>query len=194
MQRPGLIFVFGAIVGVTLFALAGAVCAWVWLGRLDVSATGPTSRLLTAPAHLALTRQLEREAAGPPEPPAPSGRRLVLGFRQYDGACASCHGTPSEGRAVWAKAMNPVPPDFTETPRRLPLKRLYWLICRGEALSGMPAFGQQRSDDDIWDLALFLAALPSMKPEAYLRMRSDYGPAPKPFDLTPNARCFKASS
>lgn len=190
MQRPGWTFLFGAIVGAVLAALAAILGAWVWLGRLDASAVAHGPPALSAPLRAALERQLAR--ASLPTAPAASGRRIVLGFRQYDGACAACHGTPLEPRAVWAKAMSPAPADFTEAPSRRSLPQLYWLICRGQAMSGMPAFGERRSDDDIWDLALFVAALPDIKPESYQRLRALYGPAPKPFDLTPNAHCLKA--
>jgi mono/diheme cytochrome c family protein len=191
MQRPGWIFLFGGMVGAVLAALVMIVGGWVWLAGLDASAARPAPAGLSWPLRAALERRLEREASGPPAPPAPSDRRTVLGFRQYDGACAACHGTPLEARAVWAKAMKPAPADLTEGPSKRSLRELYWLICRGETLSGMPAFGDKRSDDDIWNLALFVAALPDIKAERYQRMRAYFGPAPKPFDLTPNAHCLK---
>lgn len=193
MQRPGWTFLIGAIVGAALVVLAAALGAWTWLGALDASATRPAPTAIRAPLRAALERQLEREAAAGPAPPASSERRMVLGFRQYDGACGACHGTPLEPRAVWAKAMVPAPPDFTETPPQRFLRQRYWLICRGQTMSGMPAFGERRSDDEIWDLALFVAALPGMRPDAYQRLRNFYGPAPRPFDLTANAHCLKAS-
>lgn len=190
-QRPGWIFLFGAIVGAALAVLALVVAAWLWLSRLDASAIGPPPAALSWPLRAALERGLDREARGPPAPPTPSDRRIVLGFRQYDGACAACHGTPLEGRANWAKAMNPAPVDLTEARSKRSLRRLYWLICRGQTLSGMPAFGEKRSDEDIWNLALFVDALPDIDAERYQRMRAYFGPAPKPFDLTPNAQCLK---
>jgi hypothetical protein len=59
-------------------------------------------------------------------------------------------------------------------------------------MTGMPAFGVQRTDDQIWGLALFVSALPEISQQDYQRLRSTYGPAPKPFSLTPNAACLSA--
>jgi mono/diheme cytochrome c family protein len=86
--------------------------------------------------------------------------------------------------------MRPQPPDLTEKPTGLSPKALFWLICHGVKMSGMPAFGVQHTDDQIWDIALFVRALPTMKAQDYGRLRATYGPAPKPFDLTPDAACL----
>jgi mono/diheme cytochrome c family protein len=171
--------------------LAIAAVAWIWLGGFDASAASP-SQLANAPLHFALERQMEQGTANAPAPPPPTRRRTVIGYRQYDADCGVCHGTPIAPRAQWARSMNPEPPDLTATRTRLSPRQLFWLICHGEKMTGMPAFGVQRTDDQIWGLALFVSALPDMSAQEYGRLRAAYGPAPRPFSLTPNAACLGA--
>jgi mono/diheme cytochrome c family protein len=164
--------------------------AWFWLGGFDPRASSP-SRLAPMALDIALKARMRTAAGQLGPPPAPNDRRTVLGYRQYDAECAACHGAPDAPRALWAKSMNPPPPDLTETPTHLDPKALFWLICHGVKMTAMPAFGAQRTDDEIWDLVLFVRALPVMKPEDYQRLRATYGPAPKPFALTPDAACLR---
>lgn len=187
-------YVLAGLVGAMLFALAvvAGAALWLWTGGFDAAASSPRSRLAYWPVRVALARQLERGAGAVGTPPKSDGRRLIFGYRQYDADCAACHGAPDQPRALWAKSMNPEPPDLTETDKRWSEKELYWLICHGVKMTGMPAFGVHRTDDEIWDLALFVSALPGMRPETYQQMRATYGPAPKPFDLTANAACVGA--
>ncbi len=166
--------------------------AWLWLGGFDAGAASPESPLAARALRITLNHQLELAEAAAGSPPAPNGKSLIFGFRQYDAECAACHGTPDEPRALWARSMNPPSPDLTETPSRLSVKQLFWLICHGVKMTGMPAFGVQRTDRQISDLTLFVRALPNMKAQDYQSLRATYGPAPKPFSLTPNAACLTA--
>jgi mono/diheme cytochrome c family protein len=166
--------------------------AWLWLGGVDAGAASPESGLAAGALRMALHRQLESAEAAAGSPPPPTSKSLIFGFRQYDAECAACHGTPDEPRASWARSMNPAAPDLTETPTRLSVKQLFWLICDGVRMTGMPAFGVQHTDRQISDLTLFVRALPTMKAQDYQSLRATYGPAPKPFSLTPNAACLTA--
>jgi mono/diheme cytochrome c family protein len=166
--------------------------AWLWLGGYDARASSPESRLASGALRTALTRQMALAEATAETPPAPTSRSLIFGYRQYDAECAACHGTPDEPRALWARSMNPQPPDLTQTSVGWNARQLFWLICHGVKMTGMPAFGVHRTDHEIWDLTLFVRALPNMKPQDYQSLRTTYGPAPKPFSLTSNAACLTA--
>jgi mono/diheme cytochrome c family protein len=183
--------ILAGFVGAALMAaiLVIIVLAWLWLGGFDPRASSP-ARLAPLALDIAVKQRMDAGAAQLGPPPASNDRRTVFGYRQYDAECATCHGAPDAPRAVWAKSMRPQPPDLTEKPTGLSPKALFWLICHGVKMSGMPAFGVQHTDDQIWDIALFVRALPTMKAQDYGRLRATYGPAPKPFDLTPDAACL----
>jgi mono/diheme cytochrome c family protein len=179
-------FVGAALMAAVLVIIA---LAWLWLGGFDPRASSQ-SHLAPLALDIAVKQRMEAGAARVGPPPAPDVRRLVLGYRQYDAECAACHGTPDASPAPWAKSMSPQPPDLSETSTHLSPKALFWLICHGVKMTGMPAFGVQRTDDKIWDLALFVRTLPTMKAQDYERLRATYGPAPKAFSLTPDAVCL----
>ena len=171
--------VLGAGVGGLMVAtwLAG----WLWLG----GAALPFARL-------AQDRAAAIGAAALPAPPEFDRRRMIIGFRQYAQACARCHGEPGGSREPWAGGLDPQPSDLTQPGAASNTRDVFWIICHGRKLTGMPAWRSHRSDNDIWDLALFVRALPAVTPEAYAKLRAMYGPAPETFGLTPDATCYDA--
>ncbi len=173
-----------------LIALAGAgagmlavflwLVVWIWAGgHADW------------PLRLALERRIERGAASLPATPAYDQRRRVIGFRLYSGLCARCHSEPGGGREMWADTLEPPPPDLTQTGRVRDARQLFWIICHGETGTGMPAWRGHRSNDAIWDLALFVEDLPKLGPPDYQQMMATYGPSPEPLGMTPDASCFE---
>lgn len=100
------------------------------------------------------------------------GRDITAGRVHYMENCASCHGAELEGQPDWqstnADGVLPAPPhdktghtwhhdsallfDYTKLGGKNALK------VRGVAdfNSGMPAFGNALSDDEIWDILAFI--------------------------------------
>jgi mono/diheme cytochrome c family protein len=78
--------------------------------------------------------------------------------------CASCHGKPSEGRSDRAAFFKPPAPDFTDVHyRKLDPAYLYWRIETGKTVepyrsqgSVMPAWGVHFSEEQIWQIVVFL--------------------------------------
>jgi len=157
------------------------LAGWLWLG----GAALPFARL-------AQDRAAAIGAAALPAPPEFDRRRMIIGFRQYAQACARCHGEPGGSREPWAGGLDPQPSDLTQPGAASNTRDVFWIICHGRKLTGMPAWRSHRSDNDIWDLALFVRALPAVTPEAYAKLRAMYGPAPETFGLTPDATCYDA--
>lgn len=143
------------------------------------------------PLRLTLERRIERGAATLPEPPAYDERRRVIGFRLYSGLCVRCHSEPGGGREAWADGLEPQPPDLTQPGRERDPRQLFWIICHGEAGTGMPAWRAHRSNDAIWDLALFVHDLPRLGPPDYQQLMATYGPTPPPMAMLPDASCFE---
>jgi mono/diheme cytochrome c family protein len=173
-----------------LIALAGAgagmlaaflwLVVWIWAGRGA-----------DWPLRLALERRIERGSASLPAAPAYDERRRVIGFRLYSGLCARCHSEPGGGRETWADSLEPPPTDLTQPGRVRDTRQLFWIICHGEAGTGMPAWRGHRSNDAIWDVALFVQDLPRLGPPDYQQMMATYGPTPEPLGMTPDASCFE---
>jgi mono/diheme cytochrome c family protein len=179
--------------GVGSLTVVGGVCAVVWLGfgGFDVSASKPHGSLSYWAIHLVLLRTVNVRAADAPAEPVPTSARVIAGFRQYDAECVRCHGAPGQARDTWADWMNPSPPYLMDVGTRFSDPELFWIVCHGAKMTGMPAWGSHRSDDDIWNLVAFLRALPHIPPAGYGVMRRTFGgPDPAGAGGTPDARCL----
>ena len=117
------------------------------------------------------------------------GRDIANGQALYAENCAACHGADLEGQPNWqqqnADGTLPAPPhdetghtwhhdnqllfDYTRLGGQAALK------ARGVAgmVSGMPAFGETLTDDEIWDI---LAYIRSTWPERVQEMQAARNP------------------
>lgn len=74
--------------------------------------------------------------------------------------CANCHGGPGIGPAKFAEAMRPRPPDLKTAGEKHDAARLFWIIKNGVTLTGMPAYGALRKDEqELWSLVAFVRNL-----------------------------------
>jgi len=111
-------------------------------------------------------RALVRRAAKGITVPAQSGQSVRLGRMQYVAQCAACHGqdgrTPSDiGRAMYPRASDLGSPQVQAWTDA----ELFWIIRNGLRMTGMPAFGKQLSDEEIWPLVHYLREIPKRPQE-----------------------------
>ena len=68
-----------------------------------------------------------------------------------------CHGVAGRGDGPAAGAYSPPPADFTTAHAQMHLdgEFFYW-IKNGKPPTAMPAFGDQLTDDQIWDVINYL--------------------------------------
>ena len=100
---------------------------------------------------------------------------LVNGIKLYETNCAICHGT-AEGdtsASPVAKGENPSPPQLaTDGVEDDPEGETFWKIKHGIRWTGMPAWKDELSDQQIWTLALFLKHMDKLPPGPEARWRS----------------------
>jgi mono/diheme cytochrome c family protein len=109
-----------------------------------------------------------RLQAGNATNPLANNRQAVLGGRDaYTGSCASCHGADGKGNGVYGQATYPPATDLTtENAREKSDAELFWITKHGLSFTGMPGFGDQYSDQNIWSLVSYLRALQNGQPQA----------------------------
>jgi cytochrome c len=96
-----------------------------------------------------------------------TGEDLVNGIKLYETNCAICHGTTEEDTSASpvAKGENPNPPQLaTDAVEDDPEGETFWKIKHGIRWTGMPAWKDELSDQQIWTLALFLKTWTSFLP------------------------------
>jgi len=138
-----------------LLIAAGAVLVAV-SGRVGVAAgehhSGPVEWFLET----ARQRAVERHAAAVEVPDLSNPARATRGEILYRDHCALCHGLPGEPRSAVANGLNPPPPDLSTGIPAADAGKAWWVTGRGIRMSGMPAFGERLSDDEIWDVVAWL--------------------------------------
>lgn len=93
---------------------------------------------------------------------------IQLGKRNFTGYCSNCHGNDGHATDVaYAARMKPPVPDLgSDAVQSYSDGQLKWIIENGVAPSGMPASKGFFTDDQIWQMVVFLRSVknPSTKP------------------------------
>ncbi len=102
---------------------------------------------------------------------------LANGRRVYFQNCVYCHGDDMKGKGNFAHALDPLPANFADPTTIAMLQESYlvWRIAKGgpglpdEAtpwLSAMPAWEKFLTEEEIWDVILFLYEYTNQVPRA----------------------------
>jgi mono/diheme cytochrome c family protein len=88
--------------------------------------------------------------------------------------CATCHGNDGAGNTEIGQGLYPKAPDMRlDATQQLTDGELYWIIENGVRLTGMPAWGNGKSDDeDTWKLVHFIRHLKDLTPEHLDEMKA----------------------
>jgi mono/diheme cytochrome c family protein len=96
-----------------------------------------------------------------PEPPASTPEAVARGAKIYvKGECAECHGKEARGDGPSAKDLSSKPSDLARRPLKSgPAARdLVRTLLTGLDGTPMPSYYQVLEDEEIWDLAYWLAS------------------------------------
>lgn len=163
LEQIALLLVAGALV-------YGALALWRWRRGRPWRRASVSGGILAGLAALALAIGYT-VAPNIPTPPVPLTARFATspvpdtpeavgaGQRTYRARCAICHGTRGRGDGPAALTMSPRPVDLTlHVPQHAPGEVFYW-ISEGIPGTQMPAWKEQLSETERWQLVLFLEAL-----------------------------------
>ncbi len=109
--------------------------------------------------------------------PAVFDQHVVNGRRIYYENCVYCHGDNMRGDGLFAHGFNPIPADFQDptTIAMLQETYLFWRIATGARglpvestpwSSAMPAWENFLSEEEVWDVILFLYDFTDQRPRA----------------------------
>ncbi len=88
---------------------------------------------------------------------------LREGMEHFKSSCVFCHGAPKVARADWGTAMLPEGPELASKGTQASTDgELFYIIKEGVRMTGMPAFGEEHSDEDIWKIVSFIRHLPEL--------------------------------
>lgn len=109
--------------------------------------------------------------------PAAFAQHLDNGRRIYFENCFYCHGDNMQGRGMFAHGYNPIPANFNDptTIAMLQESYLFWRIAKGAPglpnestpwASAMPAWETFLTEEEIWDVILYLYEFTGYEPRA----------------------------
>lgn len=104
----------------------------------------------------------EGEESGPLNPYTASSKVIESGRVTYQNHCVSCHGATGQGDGPQAVSLPGEPADLTEhmVIGKHTDGQIFLWIRNGIPNSAMPAFGQELSEEEIWQLVTYLRTLP----------------------------------
>ncbi len=109
--------------------------------------------------------------------PEAFGARLANGREVYYANCFYCHGDIMAGEGMYAHALNPIPTSFQD-PGTIAMLReafLFWRIAKGAPglpeeggpwASAMPAWESFLTEEEMWNVVLFLYEFTGHRPRA----------------------------
>lgn len=148
-------FFLGVVV--TLIVIAFGAHVVMHNGLVDTRADMGRTWYDPTLAH-AMDAAVARHTPKGPSPIATTPQTLHDGEISYAMSCAGCHGSSDHPKSEIGDSFNPPAPQFFgEDPADKPPAQNFYIIKHGIRMTGMPAWGKQLSDDDIWKIADYLA-------------------------------------
>ena len=156
-------FLLGFVIGVAVIVLAEF--SYVRFGFLDTRADIPVSGFEARIAMPSLDASIDRRAPNIKNPVDPNNMNLVAGMKIFQTNCAGCHGDVIHPRGPLADALYPRAPQFLEDPPDMPESQNFYVVQHGIRLSGMPAWRQSLSDQQMWQVTTFLSHMDKLPAE-----------------------------
>lgn len=155
---------------------AGAV---VSAGVVDFSASKPAGRLEERLATFALDRSIARHASKGANPLGRSPEAAAAGLALFRTHCVACHGAPGVDPTEAGASLNPPAPSLgLARVQGRSDGELQWIVSHGIRMTGMPAFGASRSEEEVWQLVAALRRLPRLTPDER-RILAEEGSTPR---------------
>lgn len=146
-------FIVGLIVGPILFGLAGIA------GFLPSNATSEPPKWESSIGMRALDASLEKRSKGLNNPSASNKAAISAGQTLYGDNCAGCHGDAKAPSTWGSKGFYPRAPQFFQEGTDVNPNEAYAAIRDGVRYSGMGAWRDQLNDQQIWQLANYVASI-----------------------------------
>lgn len=166
-------FFAGVIASLTLSALTGLATFWFWPWHLN--ATAQPSALEGQLMRHTFDRAVARQAPRLSNPLKATDEELMAGMKMYTDDCSGCHGGATKSSIWGTTAFYPRVPQFGVEPPRRPDWQIFWIVKNGVRYTGMGAWGNLATDDEIWRVSLFLSRIESLPPTVAAEWKNPHG-------------------
>lgn len=157
-----------AVGGALALVVAGAAgLGFIYSGVYDIAATSPHYDVTYKLLRTLMEQSIKRNARDVMAPDLEDPEKVHSGFKNFNAMCVTCHGAPGVAASEIGKGLYPAAPDLAKAAKAWTSAELYVIIKNGIKMSGMPAWEQSHSGDEIWALVAFLKVLPTMPANEY---------------------------
>ncbi len=169
-------FFLGFAAGIAVLLLA-AFC-YVRFGFIDPRADKEVSLLESKIAMPSLDAAVDRRVSETQNPVKPTDSSLISGMNVYQANCSSCHGDIHRPRGILADSLYPRAPQFFEDVPDMPENQNFYIVQHGIRLSGMPAWKQVLTDQEMWQAVTFLSYIDKLPPQVSEEWKAVAGESP----------------
>lgn len=159
----------------TLVVLAVGGTAFVYSGIYNVAADDPHNPIVRWAFSTTMHRSFAVRGSEIQPPPSYGPQLVSDGARLYESSCRMCHGAPGAAREDAAEGMRPSPPEYGHLAEHWSPGEIFWIVKHGIKMTGMPAWGSVRSDEEMWAIAAFVKEIPNVTPEEYRKLSGGSG-------------------
>ncbi len=153
-----------------------------WSGLFNVSAKEKHWSITTNLLEFVRERSIEVRADDIEVPKNLSDTDMISkGAKNFDAMCAQCHLSPITQPTELSIGLYPQPPVFYKAKHGdHNSQNTFWVIKNGLKLTGMPAWGDFHTDEQMWEMVAFLKTIKGMPADEYRQLVGEGGHAHKP--------------
>jgi thiosulfate dehydrogenase len=159
----------GFVTGIIFTMLATALAAYAMIraGVMPANADEKPPGIEAWAARTSLHATLRRSAPKDTDPLPATDQNLIAGVKLYAQNCSLCHGGSNADPTNVAKGLYQKPPQLAKDGvEDDPDGVTFWKLSHGIRWTGMPAYGKTLSENQLWQLTLFLKNMDHLPPAA----------------------------
>lgn len=163
------------LVLVSMFLISST--AYILSGLYDVSATNKHWDITTKLLEIARDRSVHSASENIIVPELDNIEMISNGAKNYDSMCVQCHLAPGAPQTELNQALYPKPPIFHKDihEHKHSAAETFWVIKNGFKMTGMPAWGEFHTDQQLWEMTAFLQKMNDMTPDRYFELVGEGG-------------------
>ena len=164
------------VFGLITLSLVGGIL-FVLSGSYDVSATNKHWDITTKFLDFARDRSVHAASENISPPNLTNLEMISNGAKNYDSMCVQCHLAPGAPQTELHQALYPKPPVFHtkyDEHKHSPAET-FWVIKNGFKMTGMPAWGEFHTDQQLWEMTAFIQEMDGMTATRYFELVGEGG-------------------
>lgn len=159
-----------------LLALIGLIIVilglYLYMGYYNISASEPHMNFVEDMIHKVKESSITHHTKEIIKPAISREQIMSTGFQHYDTMCVQCHAAPGISESEISKGLYPGPPRFPDDlEEEMGIEQIYWITKNGIKMSGMPGFGTDHSEDELWAIAGFVNELQNIPESRYKELK-----------------------